>query len=80
MTLLRSILHQAARCAIAIASFGCDQVLGVEEAHVDPTVQAAADANGGATNVAEKLDRRHEPNDIESRRTRRSQRRGRRCP
>jgi hypothetical protein len=49
----RSILHPAARCIAAIALFGCDQVLGIEEAHVDPALEAHASAGGAATNVTE---------------------------
>ena len=37
---------------VGIVLFGCAQVLGVEEAHVDPAAEARASAGGSATNVA----------------------------
>jgi len=43
----------AALCLAALALPGCSQVLGIEEAHVDPTLEGRADAGGGATVLAD---------------------------
>jgi hypothetical protein len=49
---VRRSAAQLALCCIAVGALvGCGQVLGIEEAHVDPTLEARADAGGAAQNL-----------------------------